>query len=350
MNKVMENAILESPFLKACLGEKTDYTPVWFMRQAGRYMDCYLKDKAKFKSFLEFCKHPETLAKVTIEAQQVLNVDAAILFSDLPLLLEAMGLKLSYSEGPLIEIPIRSPKDIEKLQPQKSEEMLFVADTIRLINQNGSAGIPLIGFSGAPFTLASYAIEGKGSKNYYHLKHFMMHEPKAWHALMEKMMESIIYYLQMQIDAGVHCVQLFDSWVGCLSPHHYETFALPYTKGIISSLKGQVPIIYFGTGAGSFMNLMSSTEADVIGFDWQTPLFPLWDDLKLKAVQGNLDPLSLCGPIDFLKKEVDLILNQVKDKSGYIFNLGHGIIPQTPVENVVEITSYIHEQSKKFRI
>ena len=343
------NEITESVFIQACLGNKTEYTPVWFMRQAGRYMNCYLEDKAKFKTFLEFCKNPEILAKVTLDAQRILGVDAAILFSDLPLLLEAMGLKLSYPEGPLIENPIRDPQDILKLNPKGADEMPFVSKTIKLILEGLPKDIPLIGFSGAPFTLASYAIEGKGSKNYLHLKTFMMYSPKQWHQLMEKISEAVICYLKMQIEAGVHCVQLFDSWMGCLSPQIYQSYSLPYVQKIIQELKGTVPIIYFGTGGAGFMDLVNQSGADVIGLDWQTPLIPTWNQLKMKAVQGNLDPLALCGPMSFLKEQVDFILNQVKDRPGYVFNLGHGIIPQTPVENVIEITRYIHQKSVEFR-
>jgi uroporphyrinogen decarboxylase len=347
---------LQSTFLKACRGEVTDYTPVWFMRQAGRYMDIYREDKAGFKTFLDFCKNPEILAKVTTDAQRIIDADAAILFSDLPLILEPMGLDLEYPTGvgPYIHNPVRTPKDIAALiQPHISTQMNFVGDTIQLIKEQLPIDIPLIGFSGAPFTLASYAIEGKGSKQYYHVKYLMYNHPKEWHSLMEQLSEIVTEYLLYQIDKGVDCVQVFDSWMGSLSPQDFAEFVLPHTKKIFQTLKVQaphVPSIYFGTGAGTFMDLKQQAGADVIGFDWRTPIQPLWDTLGCKAVQGNLDPLALCGPKDYLEKQVDFILESVGSKPGHIFNLGHGIIPQTPVEHVTHIVQYIKRRSKEIRL
>ena len=347
INNLSHTEMLNSNFLKACRGERVSHTPVWFMRQAGRYMDIYRKDKSKFKNFLEFCKNPDILCKVTLDAQQIIDADAAILFSDLPLILEAIGLDLSYPEsvGPFISNPIRTTQDIQHLKSFEPSTMDFALQTIKLIKQ--SCPVPLIGFVGAPFTLLSYAIEGKGSKQYYHVKSLMYNHPKYWHTLMAKIANIVTEYADLQIQAGVDCMQFFDSWVGCLSPQDFKEFVLPHTQTIFDKLKSKVPTIYFGTGAGTFMDLMNQAGADVLGFDWRTPIQPYWNQLNCKAIQGNLDPLALCGSLEYAKQQVDYILNEVNHKPGHIFNLGHGIIPQTNVDLVIEIVKYIKEQSQR---
>jgi len=344
----MNNPLQNSSFLKACRGEKSDFTPVWFMRQAGRYMREYRQDKARAKNFLDFCKTPELTAKVTLDAQKILGVDAAILFSDLPLILEPMGLDLDYPEGvgPSISNPVRVPGDVDKLREfAPSEAFPFVGETIRLINSELQRGIPLIGFSGAPFTVGSYAIEGRGSKEYQHVKNMMFNESSSWHKMMDKLANDISAYLNAQIDWGVHAVQIFDSWVGCLSPEEYSMYALPYTKKVIDNVKGRVPIIHFGTGAGNFMDLMDSAGAEVLGFDWLTPIRPTWDKLNCKSVQGNLDPSLLFEDWSTVKKAIDNILENIDGKPGHIFNLGHGILPGTPVDMVKKIVEYVHEKT-----
>ncbi len=310
-------------------------------------MNEYQEDKAKADNFLDFCKTPELAAKVTLDAQRILNVDAAILFSDLPLILEPLGLDLDYPTGigPYISNPIRSDKDIQNLKSFSVEDSLgFVGKSIQIICDGLPEGIPLIGFSGAPFTLASYAIEGKGSKNYENVKKLMYGDAKSWHMLMEKLSQDVIEYLNYQIKCGVHAVQLFDSWIGALSPRDFESFVLPHTQKIISAVKGKVPVIFFGTGAGTFMDSLAKAGADVLGFDWRTPIQPLWDKLGCTGVQGNLDPTALFGNWDYIKQETDAILKSTKGKPGHIFNLGHGILPGTPVENVKRLAEYVQSQ------
>jgi uroporphyrinogen decarboxylase len=346
----MDPILHNSPFLKACRGEPTPYTPVWLMRQAGRYMPEYQAVKAKADSFLDFCKTPELTTQATLDAQRILGVDAAILFADLPPILETLGLDLDYpvGVGPRIGNPIRTPADIDALRcDDPGTAMPFVGETIRLVRRGLPSDVPLIGFSGAPFTLSSYAIEGQGSRNYIYVKQLMYDEPGAWDTLMSLLTRQVIAYLQYQIDAGVQALQLFDSWVGSLSPQDYRSKALPYTRQVIDALKGQVPIIHFGTGAAGFMEAMHEAGADVLGFDWRTPMRQTWDRLGCTGAQGNMDPIALCAGRETVVQKAQEVLDDIDGKAGHIFNLGHGIVPQTPVDNVKALVDYVHERSSR---
>ena len=341
----MDQALYDSPFLKACRGEKTDHTPIWLNRQAGRYMEEYHQVKGSTKS-LDFFKTPDLAAQVTCDAQRILGVDAAILFADLLPILEPMGLVLDYlpGVGPNIENPVRSNKDIDAIQVESSAEaMPYIAEAIQLIRQELPADIPLIGFGGAPFTLASYAIEGKGSRNYVFVKRLMYGDESAWNELLNKITTITIDYLNYQIDSGVQAVQIFDSWVGCLSPQDYREFVLPHSRRLIENISGRVPIIHFGTGNSTLLPLMAEAGGDVMALDWCAPLVETWDKIGAKSVQGNLDPIVFCGERHFVEKRATELLQEVNGRPGHIFNLGHGIIPETPVDNVKALVRFVQE-------
>lgn len=335
-------------FIKACRREPVDKTPVWYMRQAGRYMAEYRSIREKY-TLLEICRQPELATEVTLQPVNRLNVDAAILFSDLLLPFEPMGIPFSFikGEGPSIEQPIRSLKDVNRLQVFEPREALgHVLETIDLVQKELNGRVPLIGFAGAPFTLASYAIEGGPSRNYGKTKALMYSEPKTWHKLCEIFSRTISDYLLAQIHSGVQAVQLFDSWVGSLSTTDYQEFALPHTKLIFDSLKNTgVPLIHFGTGTATLLKSMTEAGGDVIGVDWRTPLDSAWQQIGYdKAIQGNLDPTLLLGPIELMLTRAKKILNQTGGRPGHIFNLGHGILPETSVEHVQALTDFIHAQ------
>ena len=318
----------QSAFLKACRGETTDHTPIWLNRQAGRYMKQYHEVKGDTPS-LDFFKTPHLSAQVTCDAQRILGVDAAILFADLLPILEPMGLELDYfvGVGPNIANPVRSNEDIDCLRVvPASGSMPYIGEAISLIRKELPADIPLIGFGGAPFTLASYAIEGQGSKNYINVKRMMATDSGAFHAIMEKMTTSAIDYLNYQIDQGVQAIQIFDSWVGCLSVSDYRNHVFDHSKKLIDSISGKVPIIHFG---------------DVMALDWRAPLKESWDLLACKAVQGNMDPIALFGSVDSVRETAESILEEVGGRPGHIFNLGHGILPETPVENVKALVEFV---------
>ena len=344
----MTEALQNSRFLKACRGEAVDCTPVWLMRQAGRYMQEY-RDVRATTTFLGLCKTPELAAKVTLDAQRILGVDAAILFADLLPILEPMGLDLDYPEGvgPTIGNPVRTAADIDALKEEDPRQsMPFVGEAIKLVREGLPADVPLIGFAGAPFTLAAYAIEGGASRNYIHAKTLMFGDPGAWAVLMEKLSGQVIEYLRAQIEWGVNAVQLFDSWVGCLSPVDYRTYVLPHVKRIIGAVGGKVPVIYFGTGTATFLDAMMEAGPDVIGIDWHTPLQRGWE-LGAKGVQGNMDPVSLFAPRDVVLGKAQDVLDAAAGHDGHIFNLGHGILPKTPVDNVRALVDYVHEKSAR---
>ena len=341
-----------SRFLKACLREPVDATPVWFMRQAGRYMAEYraLRDR---HSLLEICRAPDLATEVTLQPVHRIEVDAAILFSDLLLPLEPMGLAFDFikGEGPQIEHPIGSPADVERLQQVEPREALsHVLETIVLVQRELAGRVPLIGFAGAPFTLASYAIEGGHSNNFARTKELMYAHPASRHLLCDKFASVVADYLVAQIEAGIDVVQLFDSWVGTLSPADYREFALPHTQRIFQTVGTRVPTIHFGTGTATLLEDLRDAGGDVIGVDWRMPIDTAWQRIgQDRAVQGNLDPTVLLGPSHRIFSQTDEILARVASRPGHIFNLGHGILPSTPIEHVQMLAQYVHSASRRVR-
>jgi uroporphyrinogen decarboxylase len=340
----------EQRFLRACRLQPVDCTPVWFMRQAGRYMSEYRAIREKH-TLLEICRQPELAAEVTLQPVNRLGVDAAIIFADILLPLVPMGIDLEFAagEGPVIHNPIRGAEDVAALRDVDPDESLsFVLQSLSLVRRELAGRVALIGFAGAPFTLASYLIEAGSSRNYLKTKQIMYSYPKAWHELMEKLARVIADYLKAQVEAGAQAVQLFDSWVGALSPEDYREYVLPHSQIIFEALRGTgAPAIHFGTGTASLLPLMKEAGGDVIGIDWQTPLDWAWDRLEHQvAVQGNLDPVALFAPAFELRKRVERVLGQAQGRPGHIFNLGHGILPETPVENVKQVVEWVHEMSQ----
>ena len=339
-----------SPFMKACRGEPTDVTPIWMMRQAGRYMAEYREVRNKL-SFLDLCANPQLCSEVMCTAVNRLGVDAAIIFSDLLPILVPMGCDLEFvkGDGPVIHNPVRTAADIDRIKPLESNDPLqFVMDTVKQTRNDLPADMPLIGFAGSPFTLASYMIEGGSSRNYAFTKTLMYGDHGAWDQLMQHLANSISLYLQGQIEAGAQCVQLFDSWAGCLSFEDYKTFAHPYVKRIIASLPSNVPVINFATGNPALLPLLADTRAAVIGIDWRTRLDDAWKIVGHdRAVQGNLDPTVLLTNPTEIKKHAKFVLDQAGGRAGHIFNLGHGILPQTPVDNAIALVDAVHELSQR---
>ena len=315
------------------------------MRQAGRYMREYREVREK-TTFLELCKNPALAAEVTVTAVERLGVDAAIIFADILLILEPLGIELEFAkgEGPVIHNPVRSPSDVDRLRElQDPGELDFVYEAIRQTRSALKPDLPLIGFCGAPFTLASYMTEGSGSKNYVHTKQLMYDDAGAWHAMMALISRALVKYLNAQIEAGAQAVQLFDSWVGCLSPDDYREFVLPHTKSVIDKVTPGVPVIHFGTGTATLLELMREAGGDVIGLDWRVPLDEGWRRVGHDvAVMGNLDPVVLFAKQDVLRERAKQILDQAEGRPGHIFNLGHGILPETPVENVIALVEMVH--------
>ena len=342
----LSNELHNSRFLRACRREKTDTTPVWITRQAGRYLPEYMAVRSTV-TFLELCKSPEMAAEVTLSAQRVLGVDAAILFADLLPILEPMGLDLEYAagEGPVLHTPVKSAGEVDRVVELEDVSALqFVFDTVKLVRRDLPANIPLIGFAGAPFTLASYVIEGGGSKNYLATKRLMYSDRGAWNALLQRLSGSLVRYLQAQIDAGCQAVQVFDSWAGCLSPHDYREYVLPHTQAIIRGLKGQVPVINFLTGNPALLPLCRQAGGDVIGLDWRIELKDGWQAVGHdRAVQGNLDPAALLADLPTLRERAADILLQASGRPGHIFNLGHGVMPEANPEQVKALVKIVHE-------
>ncbi|MFN3480574.1 MAG: uroporphyrinogen decarboxylase [Thermodesulfovibrionales bacterium] len=340
---------MNDTFLKACRGEPVDYTPVWIMRQAGRYLPEYQAVRAEV-DFLTLCKTPELAAKVTIQPIERLGVDAAILFSDILIPVEAMGMHLEFSDkkGPLLREPVRTKSALERLIiPDTEDSMPFVLETIRILRRK--LNVPLIGFSGAPFTLATYIIEGGGTKSFVNTKRMMFQNPALFDAIMEKLTLTVISYLTSQIKAGAQAVQIFDSWVGILSPEDYDEYVLPHIKKTISELKKEgVPVIYFVNECAGLLNSIKKTGADVIGIDWRIDLKEAIKRLGKKySVQGNLDPCALFLPKERIEEKVKEILWKGEFARGHIFNLGHGILPETPVENAIAMVEAVHKFSKR---
>ena len=333
-------------FLSACQRKPADCTPVWFMRQAGRYMKEYQEVRKKH-SILTICKTPELAAQVTLQPINRFDLDAAIIFADILLPLEPMGIQLEFAkgEGPVIHNPVRDAAAVKKLAPfEPDEKTPFVMEAIRLARRELNGKVPLIGFCGAPFTLASYIIEGGHSSHYIRTKKMMLHEPAVWKELMTKLANTMAVYLRAQIHAGAQAVQIFDSWAGCLSPSDYREHVQPYSRLMIDGLKSEgVPVIHFGTGTSAFLESMRDAGGDVIGVDWRIDIDEAWRRLGPDvAVQGNLDPVVLFGPVKEIERRVKDILNRVGRRPGHIFNLGHGILPETPVENVTAVIDIVH--------
>ncbi len=340
----------DGPFMKACRREPTDRVPIWLMRQAGRYMSEYREVRAK-TSFLDLCKNPALCAEVMLTAVKRLGVDAAIIFADLLPILEPMGLQLEFTPGggPVIRNPLREARDVERfLELESVEPLNFVMETVKLTRAGLPDNIPVIGFAGAPFTLASYAIEGGSSRNYVHTKGLMYRDGGAWDAIMQRLARAVTRYSNAQIAAGAQAVQLFDSWVGCLGPEDYRRYVLPYTQAIIEGIAPGVPVIHFATGNPALLPLLAQAGGDVIGIDWRIELDEGWKLVGYdKAVQGNLDPTVLLADRDEIRRRAQDILHRAAGRPGHIFNLGHGILPQTPVENVLALVEAVRELGSK---
>ncbi len=320
------------------------------MRQAGRYMEEYRTLRAQY-GFLDLCKRPDLAAEITVAPVEKLGVDAAILFADILLVLEPLGVGLEYAkgDGPIIHRPVRNSKDVDALKdfdPEK--ELAFVYEAVAKICKALGNSVPLIGFAGAPFTLACYLIEGGSSRNYVHTKKLFYTWPEAWKRLMERLARIVAEYLNGQIAAGAQAVQLFDSWAGCLAPPDYERFALPYTKSVIDAIAPGVPVIHFSTGTAGLLKSIRAAGGDVIGLDWRVNLDDGWAAVGHDvAVQGNLDPVALFAAAKDIKARVADILRRAGGRPGHIFNLGHGILPETPVDHVIAMVEIVHELSAR---
>jgi uroporphyrinogen decarboxylase len=336
----------KSLFIRAAKAQPTERTPVWFMRQAGRYMAEYRVIRKQY-SLIEICKKPEVAAQVTIEAAEILKVDAAIIFADLLLPLEVMGLPFHFAagEGPKIERPVRTPEDIAQLRTDRAADLGYVSEAVKLVVKHFGDKLPVIGFCGAPFTLASYMIEGGGSKNYIETKKMMYRDTLSWRLLLDKLVKVLEEYCRLQVLAGADVIQIFDSWVGSLSLTDYREYAFDASKRLVRAVQAMgVPVIYFGVETAGLLTEMASTGADVIGLDWRQPLDEGWRAVGHgHAVQGNLDPITLFAPQEVLEMRVREILRAANGRPGHIFNLGHGIVPTTPVENVQAVVKMVRE-------
>jgi len=333
-------------FVRACLRRPVDRTPVWFLRQAGRYMPEYQAVR-RHHTLLEICKQPKLAAEVTITAAEKLDVDAAIIFADLLLPFECMGLPFEFQagEGPVVHHPVRTIADVQRLRTDRASELSYVAEAIERVVAHFKDRIGIIGFCGAPFTLASYMIEGGGSRNYIHTKTLMYRQPAAWRLLLDKLVAVLREYAAQQVAAGADVIQIFDSWAGALSVADYRDFVLPTTKILVREVqKLGVPVIYFGVDTASLLPAMRETGADVLGLDWRIPLDEGWRALDYAcAVQGNLDPITLFAEPELIRERVHHILTAAAGRPGHIFNLGHGIVPETPVENVQAVVKFVRE-------
>lgn len=341
---------MNDTFLRACRGEKVDYTPVWLMRQAGRYLPEYQEVRSKV-DFLTLCKTPELAAKVTLQPIDILGADAAILFSDILIPVEAMGMHLEFSDkkGPILGEPVRNKSGVDRLIiPDTEDSMPFVLDTIKLLRRELADRVPLIGFSGAPYTLATYIIEGGSSKNFLNTKKMMYQNPGLFQGLLDKITATVIEYLTAQIKAGAQAVQLFDSWGGNLSPYDYESIIFPHIKKIIKALKKfDVPIIFFVNDCAGLLSIIKRSGADVVGIDWRSDIGRAVKTLGNKvSVQGNLDPCVLFAPKEHIEARVQDILKKAAPARGHIFNLGHGILPETPVESAIAMVEAVHKFSR----
>lgn len=339
-----EHPAYNSLFLRACRGEPTERTPIWLMRQAGRYMSEY-REVREQTTFLDLCKNPKLCSEVMCTAVDRLGVDAAIIFSDLLPLLEPLGFDLEFvkGDGPVIHNPIRSREDVNRvLELSDPDSLGFVYETVRQTRNDLPAEIPVIGFSGSPFTLASYAIEGGGSRQYAHTKQLMYAEDGGWELLMNRLSEAIVIYVNQQIEAGAQCIQLFDSWAGCLSPYDYRRYVLPHMQAILAGIAPGVPVINFATGNSELLPMLRGDRRTVVGVDWRISLDTAWERIGYdRPVQGNLDPTVLLSNPDRIHRAAEQVLRAAGNRPGHIFNLGHGVLQQTPVDNVIELVKFV---------
>lgn len=338
---------MKDRFLRACWREPVDRTPVWFMRQAGRSSPSYRAIREKH-GILEMVKNPDLATQVTLQPLRELGVDAAILFADLLIPIEAMGfpVRITPGEGPAIERPVRAPDDVGRLEPLEPERDLpFVIETIRRVR--AKTDVPFIGFAGAPFTLASYLIEGGASKDFAATKAFLYRHPDAWDRLLGLLADAMADYMRSQVRAGAQALQVFDSWAGALSPHDYEAHVLPHTRRLFSGLRETaVPLIHFGTGTAGFLESFAAAGGDVIGVDWRVPLDVAWRRMgDGRGIQGNLDPAALLGPPEAWRTLATDVLERAEARPGHVFNLGHGVLPDTPIENLQRLVTFVHEST-----
>ena len=342
----MRSAPMNSRFLEACRRRQTDVRPVWFMRQAGRYMKQYRDLRAK-AGLLEICKRPDLAAQVTLQPVEILDVDAAIIFADLLLPVEPMGLKLRYAagEGPVISNPVRDSNDIDSLSISNTDELGYVGEAIQLVVKALAGRVPVIGFVGAPFTMASYMIEGGPSRHFLRTKSMMYRDETLWRRLMGKIVDVLGPFAIMQVASGARAIQVFDSWVGALGPDDYVRYVAPYSRALIERIRSTgVPVIHFGTGAAGFFKELHAAGGDVMGVDWRINIDQAWLDISYRsAVQGNLDPAALFAPLPELKARVHELLKRAGTRPGHIFNLGHGILPETPVDHVRAVVDFVRE-------
>jgi uroporphyrinogen decarboxylase len=337
---------MNSRFLDACRRRPTDVRPVWFMRQAGRYMKQYREIRARH-GILEICKRPDLAATVTLQPVEVLDVDAAIIFADLLLPVEPMGLKLRYAagEGPIIGNPVRTTEDVDTLSISNTDELGYVGEAIQIVARTLAGKVPVIGFVGAPFTLASYMIEGGASRTFLRTKHMMYANETLWRRLMGKLVDVLGPFALMQVASGARAIQVFDSWAGALGPDDYVRFVAPYSRALIERIRSSgVPVIHFGTGAAGFFRELHAAGGDVMGVDWRINIDQAWMDISYRsAIQGNLDPAALLAPLPELKMRVTELLKRTGTRPGHIFNLGHGILPETPVDHVKAVVQMVRE-------
>jgi uroporphyrinogen decarboxylase len=345
-----QSAIVDSPFLRACRREPTPYTPVWLMRQAGRYMPEYRAIRERV-GFLELCRNPQLASEVMCTAVERLGVDAAIIFSDLLPILEPMGMDLEFSagDGPIIHNPLRETADVDRvIELENTDALHFVMEAVKQTRRDLPSHIPLIGFAGAPFTLASYAIEGGASRSYLHTKTLMFRDAAAWSELVGRLARAVTVYLNAQIAAGAQAVQLFDSWVGCLGPDDYRDYVLPYVRQVIEHITPGVPVISFATGNPQLLSLLAEAGPSVVGVDWRIRFRDAWQLIGSdRAIQGNLDPMALLAEPAEIRRRAAGILEQAAGRPGHIFNLGHGVLPQTPVDHARALVDSVHELSAK---
>jgi uroporphyrinogen decarboxylase len=342
----MRMAAMTSRFLDACRRRPTDVRPVWFMRQAGRYLKQYREVRARH-GILEICKRPDLAATVTLQPVEYLDVDAAIIFADLLLPVEPMGLKLRFvsGEGPVIENPVRTSEDVDALSISNTDELGYVAEAIQMVTRALAGRVPVIGFVGAPFTIASYMIEGGASRTFLTTKRMMYSDEALWRRLMGKLVDVLGPFALLQVTAGARAIQVFDTWAGALGPDDYARYVAPYSRALIERIRSSgVPVIHFGTGTGGFFRELHAAGGDVLGIDWRINIDQAWMDISYRAaIQGNLDPAVLFAPLPELRMRVHELLKRTGTRPGHIFNLGHGILPETPQANVKAVVEFVRE-------